>query len=100
VACLVWERSDGSRVEFPLEKGPLVVGRDEAADICIAEPLVSRTHARIERRQEDYFIVDLASTNLTRVNGAAVTEQPLRDGDEIRFARARCFFRDSNGAGG
>ncbi len=90
---LLWERSDGSRVEFPLTLPVMVVGRDAEADICLDEPLVSRSHARIERRGGQYVVIDLGSTNLTRVNGAAVTQRELEDGDEIRFARARCRFR-------
>ena len=38
------------------------------------------------------FVLDLGSTNLTRVNGEPVRERELRDGDELRFARARCRF--------
>jgi len=72
----------------------MVVGRDEAADIRVDEALVSRTHARLERRSEGYVVVDLGSTNLTRVNGDPVSEQLLKPGDEVRFARARCLFVD------
>ena len=68
------------------------MGRDEEADIRVDESLVSRHHARIERRAGRYFVLDLGSTNRTRVNGAAVSERELRDGDEVRFARARCKF--------
>jgi pSer/pThr/pTyr-binding forkhead associated (FHA) protein len=40
-------------------------------------------------------VIDLGSTNLTRVNGEIVTERELRHGDEIRFGRAQCqFLRD------
>jgi len=91
-ARLVWERADGSRVEFPLVSTPLLVGRDEGADIRVDEPLVSRTHARIERRGGAYVVLDLGSTNLTRVNGRVVGEQELVSGDEVQFARARLRF--------
>jgi pSer/pThr/pTyr-binding forkhead associated (FHA) protein len=90
---LVWERTDGVPVVFPLSGTTLVVGRDAEADIRVDEALVSRAHARIERRGEGYFVIDLGSTNLTRVNGEVVAERELRDGDEVRFARARCVFR-------
>jgi pSer/pThr/pTyr-binding forkhead associated (FHA) protein len=89
---LVWVRPDGEEVEFPLAGSPLLVGRDADADIRVDEPLVSRAHARIERRGGAYFVLDLGSTNLTKVNGEPVTERELRDGDEVRFARARCRF--------
>jgi pSer/pThr/pTyr-binding forkhead associated (FHA) protein len=89
---LVWQRPDGSRVDFPLLATPMIVGRDESADIRVDEPLVSRAHARIEPREGGYVVLDLGSTNRTRVNGDVVTERELRHGDEVRFARARCVF--------
>jgi pSer/pThr/pTyr-binding forkhead associated (FHA) protein len=91
-AKLVWERKDGSRVDFVLNRDVMLVGRDEEADIQVDEPLVSRAHARIERRGTAYVVRDLGSTNLTRVNGEVVAERELRDGDELRFARACCRF--------
>jgi predicted component of type VI protein secretion system len=95
---LVWERADGSQLQFPLLTSPMTVGRDETADIRVDEPLVSRAHARIERRGEAYVLLDLGSTNLTRVNGEVVLERELRHGDEIRFARAKCRFLLDGGA--
>ena len=89
---LVWERPDGTRAEFTLDVRPLVVGRDDEADIRVNEPLVSSLHARIEPRGGVYVVYDLGSTNLTRVNGEVVYERELRHGDEVRFARARCTF--------
>jgi pSer/pThr/pTyr-binding forkhead associated (FHA) protein len=68
------------------------VGREDSADIVVDEPLVSRAHARIEPRAGGYAVLDLGSTNLTRVNGEIVSERTLRHGDEIRFGRARCLF--------
>jgi pSer/pThr/pTyr-binding forkhead associated (FHA) protein len=96
VSRLVWERPDGARVEFPLTAPVMTVGRDETADIIVDEPLVSRLHARIERRGEDYVVLDLGSTNHTKVNGEPVTERALSHGDEVRFARARCVFLNDN----
>jgi pSer/pThr/pTyr-binding forkhead associated (FHA) protein len=71
----------------------LLVGRDATADIHIDEPLVSRAHARIERRGSRYFLIDLSSTNYTRVNGSVVSEHELKHGDEVLFGRARCLFQ-------
>jgi pSer/pThr/pTyr-binding forkhead associated (FHA) protein len=79
-------------VAFPLAADILTVGRDESADIRVDEPLVSRAHARLERRDGGYVVFDLGSTNLTRVNGEIVHERVLRHGDEVRFGRARCLF--------
>ena len=89
---LVWEKPDGSRIEFPLEAAVHLVGREGAADIQIDEPLVSRNHARLEKRAEAWVVLDLGSTNYTRVNGNRIGEAQLQHGDEVRFGRARCVF--------
>lgn len=89
---LLWHRPGAEAVEFELQADSYVVGRDGTCDIVIDEPLVSRLHARLERRSARWFVVDLGSTNLTRVNGGVISEWPLSPGDELRFARARCEF--------
>lgn len=93
-ARLVWEKADGTRVEFPLTAAIHLVGREEPADIQVSEPLVSRSHARLERRGEAWVLLDLGSTNFTRVNGNRIGEAELQDGDEVRLGRARCVFRN------
>jgi pSer/pThr/pTyr-binding forkhead associated (FHA) protein len=92
-ARLVWERADGARVEFPLDADAHEVGRDADAAIRIGEPLVSRRHARVEKRGEGWVVVDLGSTNYTRVNGQRVRREcPLEHGDELQFGRAKLRF--------
>ena len=93
VARLVWLRPDSEPVEFPLDGDALEVGRDDDVAIRVDEPLVSRRHARLERRGEAWVVLDLHSTNFTRVNGQRILrEHELEDGDELHFARARCVF--------
>ena len=89
---IVWTRTDGTTVEFALDKPILIVGRDPFADLPIDEPLVSRQHARLEQRADNWFVLDLGSTNLTRVNGEVIAERQLRHADEVRFGRAQCVF--------
>lgn len=93
LARLVWERSDGGRIEFPLDGDEHELGRDEELAIRVDEPLVSRRHARILRRGEGWVVVDLGSTNFTRVNGQRVRrEHELEHGDEIRLGRTKLTF--------
>jgi pSer/pThr/pTyr-binding forkhead associated (FHA) protein len=94
-ARLVWERADGSRAEFPLTAPVTSIGRSDEADIVLDEPLVSRIHARIERRGERCVLIDIGSTNLTRVNDEVVVEKELAAGDQLRFARAQLTFEVS-----
>jgi hypothetical protein len=91
-ARLVWLRPGAEPLAFPLAgDGPLHLGR-EGVDLLVDEPLVSRCHARLERRDGRWYVLDLESTNRTRVNGAVVGEACLADGDEVRFGRAVCRF--------
>ena len=56
-ARLVWEKGDGSQVEFPLTAEIHLVGREEPADIQVSEPLVSRSHARLDRLEHSSQVV-------------------------------------------
>ncbi len=92
-ARLVWEHPGGRAVEFPLDGDTYEIGRDGKVAIRIDEPLVSRRHARIERREGVWIVRDLDSTNFTRLNGQRIRRAcELADGDELRFGRARCRF--------
>jgi serine/threonine protein kinase len=49
---------------------------------------ISRDHARVVRREENYWIEDLGSSNGTFVNGLRLFDaQILKPGDEIRLGR-------------
>lgn len=92
-ARLVWERSDGRRVEFALDGEDHEVGRDEDVAIRVDEPLVSRRHAKIQKRGQGWVVIDLGSTNFTRVNGQRVRrEHELESGDELQFGRTKIRF--------
>ncbi|MBV8934308.1 MAG: FHA domain-containing protein, partial [Alphaproteobacteria bacterium] len=60
------------------------------------EAKVSRRHARLTRRGEQYFVEDLGSTNGTFINrGRRLLpgdRQPLRDGDEIIIGKTFLRF--------
>lgn len=55
----------------------LVLGRDASCQIVVADRMASRQHARIERRQDKFFLVD-QSTNGTFVACAGESEIALR----------------------
>ena len=58
--------------EFPLRPGHSVVGRAADADVVLADPLVSKRHARIEIDQ-GVEVVDLNSANGLVVDGGPVS---------------------------
>ena len=84
MARLIWRQKDGDSRLMPLGD-EVVLGRDESLTCVLNVKSVSRRHARIERRQGDYYILDLESTNGTLVNGSRIKEAtPLKSGDLIQ----------------
>lgn len=73
--------------EMILSKGVTTIGR--ASDNFVSfsgDSNVSRYHAEIESRGDDFYIIDLGSSNGTTVNGARVSaERLLKNGDKIVF---------------
>jgi diguanylate cyclase (GGDEF)-like protein len=68
-----------------LTKDETFIGRDDGVDIRVADPAVSRRHARILHLPEDDFILeDLGSTNGTYVGAEGITQHTLRSGDQIQ----------------
>jgi hypothetical protein len=72
---------DGRR--FPLSGEVTSLGRALDNDVVIGDSRVSRHHAEIRRADAGYAVRDVGSRNGTAVAGRRVTEQRLRDGDEI-----------------
>jgi len=69
---------------FLLGPRPVVLGRDDAADIVLGDPRVSRRHAEIRPAEGDSWVLqDLGSTNHTFLNGQRIRQAILREGDEI-----------------
>jgi hypothetical protein len=85
--------SDGRRMSVGVQ--PIVLGRSPENTVVLNDPNVSRRHAEIRRRGVDVFVVDLNSTNGTRVNGVRVKEQILNDGDEIEVGTSTVRFEAS-----
>lgn len=89
-------REPGELATIYLQKDLMVVGKMEnAADAVIDLPTVSRIHAKIRKRDGEYYLTDLNSRNGTSVNGKmllAEEEYCLQDQDEVDFAQARYIF--------
>ncbi len=71
--------------ELTLFKGVTTIGR--ATDNFVSfsgDENVSRYHAEIESRGDDFYLIDLGSSNGTTVNGAKISgEKILKNGDVI-----------------
>jgi len=69
------------------EKKRISIGRTSDNDIVIDNRGVSRKHAQIEFNDNAAVIIDNESLNGTFVNNRKITEEVLRDGDEITIGK-------------
>jgi two-component system, cell cycle response regulator len=70
---------------YALVEDETVLGRAADAGIVLDDAGVSRRHARIQRRIDDYVIYDLESRNGVFVNADQVQERVLQDGDRVQL---------------
>ncbi len=85
---------DGTRIE--LADTVVVIGRSSDADVHLPDSSVSRRHAEVRPVGNGYAVVDVGSTNGTRVNGNRLTgEHPLAQGDSISVGDVQLHFEAS-----
>jgi Protein of unknown function (DUF3662)/FHA domain len=84
---------DGRRVQLGDE--PAVIGRLPDCAVTLADTQVSRRHAEVRPAGAGFAVADLGSMNGTTVNGVAVREQALEDGDEIGVGSTTIRFEAS-----
>lgn len=83
---------DASSVPFELTDALISIGRAAENAIVLADPSVSGRHAQLQLAGDDYQLVDLESTNGTRVNGETIRSVLLHPGDRIRFGKVEACF--------
>ena len=72
---------------YVLDRAITTVGRGRDNDIVLPSDCVSRRHSRLERRNDELYLIDQASTNGTFVNDDPnpVRERRLQGGDQLRI---------------
>jgi S-DNA-T family DNA segregation ATPase FtsK/SpoIIIE len=68
--------------EFPVPTGHSIIGRDAGTDVVLADPLVSKRHARLEVGQS-IELVDLNSANGVMIDGGLVPRVRIVPGQVV-----------------
>ncbi|HET8840456.1 MAG TPA: FHA domain-containing protein, partial [Ktedonobacteraceae bacterium] len=96
---LTYNDGSGARQEvapeihpIPLDSNALTLGRLPGNSVVLNHPQVSAYHARLERAQGSYRLIDLGSSNHVYVNSHQVKEQLLKVGDEVRIGPFRLTY--------
>lgn len=98
-ARLVGQAGSMLGVSFALLESPTTIGRDPSAGIVVADPIVSRTHASVQRKDGKWTVADAGSANGTYLNGSrlpANVEQSLSSGDELTIGHAVLAFHEKD----
>jgi pSer/pThr/pTyr-binding forkhead associated (FHA) protein len=79
---------------------PIVnVGRADYNDVVVPDPSVSTSHAKLQRREGVWVLVDLDSTNGTFVDGERVKgDAPLAPGATVRLGDVQLVFEPTDDA--
>jgi pSer/pThr/pTyr-binding forkhead associated (FHA) protein len=75
------------------------IGRADYNDLVLPDPSVSTSHAKLQRREGVWVLVDLESTNGTFVDGEQVKgDAPLAPGALVRFGDVQLVFEPTDDA--
>ena len=75
--------------EYDADVRTVTIGRRPSNDVCIQDRSVSGKHAKLTVREDGTWLQDVGSTNGTWLDGDAVDEQRLEDGDEVLIGKVR-----------
>src|SRR4051795_2382543 len=80
-------RAGGGRTgeSFPLAGQRMSIGRRPESDIFLDDVTVSRDHALLVRRGDDWYLDDCGSLNGTYVNRTRIESHRLQAGDELQI---------------
>jgi pSer/pThr/pTyr-binding forkhead associated (FHA) protein len=81
--CLAMEMVEGEERCFPIDRSPLVLGRDTRCDLRVAVPSVSERHCEIVTDANTLYIKDLGSETGTFVNGVRILKAQLDTNDRV-----------------
>jgi hypothetical protein len=82
----------GRQGDYQLTGPVTVIGRSRRCDIVLTDPNVSRQHAEVRRQDDGFMLIDLGSTNGTRLNRRDVKQAVLRHGDRIELGTTELLF--------
>ena len=80
---------------FRALSSPVSIGREDENSLRLNDDRVSRFHAKISVETGEVILVDLDSTNGTRVNGQPINLRCLLPGDRIQIGKTAILFGSS-----
>lgn len=87
-------RAGGGREgeSFPIQGERMSIGRRPESDVFLDDITVSRDHAVLVRRGDQWHIDDGGSLNGTYVNRSRIDSHQLQEGDELQIGKYKLTF--------
>ena len=92
MAFLYHIKADGQAECWVVNDKPVVLGRGDFADAYVEDDSLSRSHFLIIRERDEYFLIDLHSSNGTCVDGEQVSARKLNSNEIIQAGDSQFFF--------
>ena len=81
---------------IPIARDRVSIGSDPSNELSIYDASIARNHCLLTRREEAIVVTDLDSPQGTFVNGVAVKERVLEDGDALRIGECELVYRNGS----
>jgi FHA domain len=87
-------RAGGGRVgeSFALDGERMSIGRRPDAEVFLDDVTVSRDHALLIHRADNWYLDDCGSLNGTYVNRSRIESHRLEEGDEVQIGKYKLTF--------
>ncbi|MGB7342724.1 MAG: SpoIIE family protein phosphatase [Pirellulaceae bacterium] len=84
-----------STQRFELVEAETILGRHPDCHIVVDAGAVSRYHAKVVRKGNEFMLQDAGSRNGTFLNGQQIQKpEPLREGDRVRISEVELMFHN------
>ena len=87
-------RAGGGRVgeSFAVDRERTAIGRRPDSGVFLDDVTVSRDHALLIRRGDQWYLDDMGSLNGTYVNRSRIESHRLQEGDEVQVGKYKLTF--------
>jgi hypothetical protein len=89
-----FETTSGQR--FLVKENQANIGALDDNDIVIEGSMISRHHAVLDIKDDEFILIDRNSTNGISINGESVLQVSLKDGDKVSFGMFETTFKIVN----
>jgi pSer/pThr/pTyr-binding forkhead associated (FHA) protein len=87
-------RTGGGRAgeSFPVDRERMTIGRRPDSDVFLDDVTVSRDHALLVSRGDQWYLDDCGSLNGTYVNRSRIESHHLEEGDELQIGKYKLTY--------